>query len=211
MSFAGMALREFLGELGASTPAPGGGSASAVAGAMGLALVSMVAGLTPKEAIQQTEAARLTDVREKACALRERLLALADEDTAAFNCVMRAYRLPKSTDTEKQARREAIQLALKGAVRTPLEVLEVAAEGMRLARVVAERGNSNAASDVGVAALLLDTAMGGAIFNIQINLAAIKDTAFVADIRAIVEARIEDRDELRETIIDRVLENIGGE
>jgi len=139
----------------------------------------------------------------------EALLRCADDDTAAFNEVMKAFKLPKATDEEKRARREAIQLALKGAVSAPRITLQLAAEGMQMAAHMAELGNDNAASDAGVGALLLDTAMGGAIFNMQINLASIKDQGFVAEMKSEIDRFAQVRDELRQRSVCSVTRRIG--
>jgi len=209
MSFADMTVRGFLDELASQSPAPGGGSASAVAGAMGVGLAAMVAGLTDTSGMRAEDAGRVEEVRQKSKGLMEALLRCVDDDTAAFNEVMKAFKLPKATDEEKRVRREAIQLALKGAVSAPRITLQLAAEGMQMAAHMAELGNDNAASDAGVGALLLDTAMGGAIFNMQINLASIKDQGFVAEMKSEIDRFAQVRDELRQRSVCSVTRRIG--
>ena len=209
MSFADMTVRGFLDELASQSPAPGGSTASAVAGAMGVGLAAMVAGLTDKSEMSAEDASRVDAIRHRSKRLMEALLRCADDDTAAFGEVMRAFKLPKSTDEEKRARREAIQLALKGAVSAPRSTLELAAEGMQMAAYMAESGNPNAASDAGVGALLLDTAMGGAIFNMQINLGSIKDQEFVAEMESEIDRFAKVRDELRQRAVRSVTRRIG--
>ena len=209
MSFADMTVRGFLDELASQSPAPGGGTASAVAGAMGVGLAAMVAGLTDTSQMSAEDASRVDEISHRWKELIWALLGCADDDTAAFNEVMKAFKLPKTTDEDKRARREAIQLALKGAVSAPRRTLQLAAEGMQMAAFVAESGNDNAASDAGVGALLLDTAMGGAIFNMQINLASIKDQDFVAQMKSEIDRFVKVRDELRQCAVRSVTRRIG--
>jgi len=113
----------------------------------------------------------------------KRLKDLVDEDTAAFNELMAAFKMPKKTDEQKAARKEAIQRATKQATNTPLEVAELCRETLRRAPRLAEIGNKNAISDVGVGALLLTNAVNGALLNVAINLPGIKDEAFVNAIK----------------------------
>ncbi|MEA4884769.1 MAG: cyclodeaminase/cyclohydrolase family protein [Clostridia bacterium] len=211
MDFKDMKVSEFLEALASSTPAPGGGSASAVAAAMGLALVSMVAGLTSTEGMEAEDAAKVASAGARSKELMQAVLKCADDDTAAFNQVMAAYRMRRSTDDEKRARRDAIQAALKGAVAAPEHTAELAVEGMRYAAFLAERGNENAVSDAGVAALLLDTAVGGAVFNMKINLAAIRDASFVADAQATAARYSTDKEESRHRAVRAVAGKIGGD
>ena len=209
MSFADMTVRGFLDELASLSPAPGGGTASAVAGAMGVGLAAMVAGLTDTSQMSAEDASRVDEISHRWKELIWALLGCADDDTAAFKEVMKAFKLPKTTDEDKRARREAIQLALKGAVSAPRRTLQLAAEGMQMAAFMAESGNDNAASDAGVGALLLDTAMGGAIFNMQINLASIKDQDFVAQMKSEIDRFVKVRDELRQCAVRSVTRRIG--
>jgi len=204
-----MTVRGFLDELASLSPAPGGGTASAVAGAMGVGLAAMVAGLTDTSQMSAEDASRVDEISHRWKELIWALLGCADDDTAAFNEVMKAFKLPKTTDEDKRARREAIQLALKGAVSAPRRTLQLAAEGMQMAAFMAESGNDNAASDAGVGALLLDTAMGGAIFNMQINLASIKDQDFVAQMKSEIDRFVKVRDELRQCAVRSVTRRIG--
>ena len=161
----------FAEALASDAPTPGGGSASALAGALAAGLVAMVARLTPGE---------LDDVAAEGDALRDELLALVDEDAAAFDAVMASFRLPKETPGEQAARSEAIQAAYRGAVDPPLRVCTRSARILELALRVAERGNPNAVSDAGVAALLAGAALEGAGLNVRINLGSIKDEGYRA-------------------------------
>lgn len=208
MSFSDMTLREFIETVASSEPAPGGGTASAVAGAMGAALVSMVAGLTSPESLSTEHAQKMDDIRIRSRELAYRLLEAADADTQAFNEVMAAYRMPRATDEEKAARRAGIQKALKGAVAAPRSTAKHALEALRMAEFAAEHGNPNAASDAGVGGLLLDAAVGGAVFNIRINLGSIKDGDFVAEMCKLAGEFDEERDRRCEEVTRNVRSRI---
>jgi methenyltetrahydrofolate cyclohydrolase len=171
-------LSRFLDALSNTEPTPGGGTAAAIAGAMGVSLLMMVAGLPRSRAGTDQERAALSEARASLASVRDRFTNLADADTEAFNQVMAAYRLPKGTDQEKSSRKEAIQRTLKGATTAPLDTLRAAGDAMRLARVVAQHGSRSAVSDVGVGIALVDAAAKGAAANVQINLEGLQDEAF---------------------------------
>ncbi len=170
----------FLDALSNSDPTPGGGTAAAMAGAMGVSLLMMVAGLPKSRLGTDRERVAMSEARASLASVRDRLTSLADSDTDAFNQVMAAYRLPKGTEEEKMARKNAIQRALKTATSTPLDTLRAVGEAMRLARVVAQHGNRSAASDVGVGIALLDASAKGAAANVRTNLGALQDEAFAS-------------------------------
>ena len=172
-------LTDFTDELASSSPAPGGGSVAALAGALGAALTSMVCNLTiGKKKYAQVEA-ELAAVLKKSESLRASFMLLIDEDTTVFNEVMHAFGLPKGTASELTARTEAIQAATKKATIVPLRVMELCEEALSLTKIVAERGNSNSISDAGVASLMCHSACLGARLNVEINLASLHDAAFV--------------------------------
>jgi formiminotetrahydrofolate cyclodeaminase len=175
--------RELLDAFSAPDPTPGGGSASALAGALGAALLAMVAGLPKTRHGGGEDRAALDEVRPRLLAARARLAALVEEDAAAYDRVVAAYRLPKGTDAERRARSEAIQRALRRAIETPLAVMQHAAAGAEAAEVVARHGSAAASSDVGVALELLGAALRGARLNVEVNLATVDDAAYVARIR----------------------------
>lgn len=179
-----LTVKGFIEELASDSPAPGGGSVSALAGSMGAALVSMVANLTVgKESIKVSEA-EMRDALHRAVELKERLSLMVDEDTAAFNRVMAAYKLPKGSEEEKQERSRAIQEALKQAALLPLEVARKCLAGMELSRTAVTLGNPNALSDAGVSMLMAHAGLQGAVYNIEINLGGIKDQAFIDEMAA---------------------------
>src|SRR5918993_4099702 len=177
-SFSEMSVAQLLEALSSSNPTPGGGTAAAIAGAMGTSLLLMVTGLSKSKNNTDDEKAALAKARDVLVPIVAQLKQLADRDAQSFDRVMAAYRLPKNSDGEKTARTQAIQSALQGATTVPLETLRTCAEALTHARVVAEHGNRSAASDAGVAIGLLRAAANGAHANVQTNLEAIKDEAF---------------------------------
>src|SRR5688572_5351164 len=177
-AFAEMSVAQLLDALASPNPTPGGGTAAAIAGAMGTSVLVMVAGLAKSKNNTDEEKAALAKTRAVLMPLTARLTQLADADAQAFDRVMTAYRSPKTSDDEKAARTRAIQSALQGATTVPLETLRACAEALRHAPVVAEHGNASAASDASVAIGLLRAAAAGAHANVQTNLEGIKDEAF---------------------------------
>ena len=173
-----MSVSQLLDALASAEPTPGGGAASAIAGAMGASLLIMVTGLAKSRNNTDEEKAALDDARDVLVPLTADLTRLADADAEAFNEVMAAYRLPKASDEEKTARSRAIQQALRGATVVPLDTLRACADALAQAQAVAQPGNRTAASDAGVAVALLRAAAAGAYANVRINLESIKDGEF---------------------------------
>ena len=173
-----MTVSQLLAALASPNPTPGGGTAAAMAGAMGTSLLMMVAGLARSKNNTDEEKAALAKARSAVEPITARLTELADADAASFDAVMAAYRLPKATDDDKQARTAAIQAALRGATEVPLETLRACAAALEHARVVLDYGNASAESDTGVAIGLLRAAAAGAAANVRINLGGLKDEAF---------------------------------
>lgn len=181
-----LSLKRLLDAFSSSDPTPGGGSASALAGAVGAALLAMVAGLPKRDGTDEDRAA-LGPARVALLALRDELAALVDRDTAAYDQVVAAYRLPKGTDEEKAARSAAIQRALKQAIETPLAVMRACESAARHGDAVARHGNPSASSDVRVGLELLGAGLRGARLNVEINLGSVKDEPYVAGVRREVE------------------------
>jgi formiminotetrahydrofolate cyclodeaminase len=173
-------LQVYLDDAAANKPAPGGGSVSACAGALGAALVSMVCNLTRgREKFAGVEA-EMTTLGAASEAARGRLEQLLQEDTIAYNGVIAAYKMPKETAEEQAARSQAIQDGLIVAADVPLEICRVAVEVCRLSKVAAGLGNPQAVTDAGIGAILGEAAVVGAALNVGINLGSIKDQAYVA-------------------------------
>jgi glutamate formiminotransferase/formiminotetrahydrofolate cyclodeaminase len=166
---------DFCRELAADSPAPGGGSTAALAGALAASLVAMVARLTVGKDKYREVWGELEKVRDEADRLGAELTALVDKDTEAFNRVSAAFRLPKGTDEEKAARKSAIQEAMRGAAEVPLETLRKIADVVALTRIAIEKGNPNCVTDAGTAAQLLRAAGQGAAYNVRVNLGSLVD------------------------------------
>jgi glutamate formiminotransferase/formiminotetrahydrofolate cyclodeaminase len=174
-SLLNMNLRQFCNETLSDSPAPGGGSVAALMGALGVSLGGMVANLSAGKRGWDDKLDYFSDWAVKAQQLKDELLVLVDEDTAAFNKVMDAFALPKDSAEEKAARAAAIQVATKGAAQVPLKVMETASKSYQLLSEMAEKGNPASISDVGVGLLAVRACVEGAAMNVRINLAGLKD------------------------------------
>jgi len=197
-------VRTFLDELASSAPAPGGGSAAALAAAIGAALVSMVANLT----VGKKDYAHVQDdiqrILKRSEELRHKCLELLEGDVAAYTEVSLAYKMPRDTEEQKAARSAAIQKALKAATAVPMQLAEACVEILNLCPESAEKGNVRAISDVGVGALMAEAALRAAALNVLINLGSIKDESFVQQSRARLNALLEGKAELKEKILKDV-------
>lgn len=202
-------VTEFVEELGSNSPAPGGGSAAALAGSLGAALSLMVCNFTegkPKFSSVQDEIAQ---IKAKGITLKNSLLDYVDLDTDAFNEVMKAYKLPKETDEEKAHRSEKIQEATIQATLLPLKVAESCLEVLKLSIRVLTIGNPNTACDASVSGVTAYAGFQGAIFNVKINLGSIKDEEFLQDIRAQITELQAEADKTYHLILDKAKEVIG--
>jgi glutamate formiminotransferase/formiminotetrahydrofolate cyclodeaminase len=178
-----MDLRQFCNETLSDSPAPGGGSVAALMGALGVSLGGMVANLSAGKRGWDDKLQYFSDWAVKAQQLKDELLFLVDEDTAAFNKVMAAFGLPKDSAEEKAARSAAIQSANKYAAEIPLRVMETALKAYQLLAEMADNGNPASISDVGVGALALRACIEGAAMNVRINLSGLKDEKVKADLQ----------------------------
>ena len=172
-----MSIKGFVAETASESPAPGGGSVSAVMGALGAALATMVANLSSHKRGWDERWKEFSDVAEKGQALVKELTALVDEDTAAFNRIMDVFAMPKGTPEEKAARDKAMEEATLYAASVPLKTMEASLKALPLALEMAQKGNPASASDAGVAALAATAAIRGAAMNVRINAAGLKDGA----------------------------------
>ncbi len=175
MKLAQMSAEELTKLLASDAPAPGGGSAAALEGALGAALTAMVCGLTAEKPQYAAYRAEILAVQARAETLREQFLTLMDRDTEAFLQVSNAFAMPKATDEEKVQRSAAIQQGLTACTETPLAVMTLAAEGLELIQSLLGRYNESAASDLGVAAVSLEACARGAWLNVLINVGSLKD------------------------------------
>ncbi len=179
-----MDLKAFADETASESPAPGGGSIAAYAGALGVSLGTMVANLSAHKRGWDERWEEFSDWAARGQALKDRLLYLVDEDTRAFNRIMDAFGLPKGSDEEKAARHAAIQEASRYAMEVPARVMELCLESFTLLHAMADTGNPNSASDAGVGALCARTGVEGAWLNVKINASGVEDKAFVEKLLA---------------------------
>ena len=178
-----MNLREFCNETLSESPAPGGGSVAALMGALGASLGGMVANLSAGKRGWDDQLQYFSNWAVKAQQLKDELLSLVDEDTAAFNKVMDAFALPKGSSEEKVARSAAIEQATKYAAEIPLKVMKTSSKSYQLLSDMAEKGNPASISDVGVGALATRACIEGAAMNVRINLSSLKDEKFKSDLQ----------------------------
>ena len=208
MKLAELKTAEFVDLLASDAPAPGGGSAAALEGALGAALTAMVCSLTigKKKYAEFEETAKAAQA--KATDLKVRFVDVMDRDTEAFNVVSAAFGMPKETDEEKAARSAAIQKGLEGCTKTPFEMMELAVETLELTASILGKSNDSAASDLGVSALSLRAAIQGAWLNVLINIGSLKDTALAEDYRAKGEALLAKAlplaDEIYSTVVSQM-------
>ncbi len=177
-----MSILKFLDEVDSNSPAPGGGSVSALVSALGTSLTRMVAHLTfDKKKFKELSEEDRNCFKlnfDKMGEIRKKLEILIDKDTEAYNLVMSAYKLPKETEEEKEKRNEWIQNSLKEAISTPLEICRLSREALRIMGIIIKHGNKNAITDLGVSAILLLSGIEGGILNVMVNLSSIKDETF---------------------------------
>ncbi len=187
-----MNLRQFCNETLSDSPAPGGGSVAALVGALGVSLGGMVANLSAAKQGWDARILEFSAIATKAQGIKDQLLFLVDEDTAAFNKVMDAFRLPKDTDLEKAARSAAIQSANEYAAQVPFSVMQKAFEAYALIKEMAENGNPASITDAGVGALCIHTCIQGAALNVRINLGGLKNEDLKAELGKKVAMLIND-------------------
>ena len=187
MTFLDRPLDELLTAFSDPTPTPGGGSASALSAALGLSLLAMVAQMGRTRSGSDENRAVLDQAKTALLPLRDHVSELVESDARAYDAVVAAYRLPKSTDPEKAARRVAVQSALRGAAEVPLDVMRVCHAGLTAAIDVARHGNPFASSDIGVGLELLGAALRGAALNVRANLGSIDEQGWVEGVRSEVE------------------------
>lgn len=176
-------VRGLIDAFASPAPTPGGGSAAALAGAVGASLLAMVAALPKSRAASDADRERLADAGTRCAALKDALTTFVDGDSEAYDLVSAAYRQPKTSDEEKSMRLAAIQSALQQATAVPLDVMRACAEAIGHAAIVAELGNASARSDVEVGLELLLAGLRGARLNVAVNLENVKDAAYVERVR----------------------------
>lgn len=200
--------RDFVDEISRESPAPGGGSVAALCGAIGAALSCMVSNLTISKEGYEEVWTELDELARRAQEIKDRLIRSVDTDTEAFNSVIAAQRLPKGTPQEKKARAQAIQAGYQAASKVPLQTARLCFESIQIAAQVARKGNKASVSDAGVAALVGCAGVEGAVYNVRINLPAIKDQQFCADMERDLDQLVSDARALRDDVDRYVLEQI---
>ena len=177
---------KFLDVVDSNSPAPGGGSVSALASSLGTSLARMVAHLSfgkkKYEALPDDVKAKFVANFDELLKIKNELNDLIDRDSEAYNTVMAAYKLPKETDEEKAARSTEIQKSLKYAIQTPYDIVVLSGKAISLLGEILANGNQNAITDIGVGTMLLMVGLEGGILNVKVNLSSIKDTAYVEKI-----------------------------
>ena len=201
-------LEKYIDDLAAKLPAPGGGSVVALVGALGVGLLSMVSNFTlGKEKYKENEG-EIKNILDRSENLRKRLTELVDEDIRVYGKVSSAYKLPRTTEKEKEVHSQAIKEACKDALTVPLEVARCCVEGLDLARRLVGIGNVRLVSDVGVAAGLLEAALKGAELNVNINLKVIKDKDFVEEKKKVIGSLVRDKVKIKDEILEKTEDKI---
>ena len=208
MKLADMQVTEFVNLMASDAPAPGGGSAAALEGALGAALTAMVCALTVGKKKYADVQELAVESQKKAEELKARFVDVMDRDTEAFNAVSAVFAMPKDTDEQKAARKAAMQEALKGCTKTPFEMMQLACETLELTRSLVGRLNASAASDLGCSALSLRAAIQGAWLNVLINISGINDEAFAAEYRANGQALLDKALPLADEIYEEILKTM---
>jgi glutamate formiminotransferase/formiminotetrahydrofolate cyclodeaminase len=199
---------DFVDEVSRDTPAPGGGSIAALAGALGAALAAMVANLSIGKPEFDEKYEELNTLAEKAQAIKDQLIAAIDEDTQAFNAVLEAMRMPNDTPEQQAARREAMEAGYKLATQVPLRTARLCREALGLCLAAARCGNTQMISDAGVGALVAHAGVKGAVYNVRINLPHLKDKKFAEDIQTQLSTLLREAKEVSEAVereVERVL------
>lgn len=205
MKLSEMNITAFVELLGSNEPAPGGGSTAALAGSLGISLLQMVAALTTGREKYKEHEPLMIEIVDKAKEKAMQFLDLMDKDTEAYNGVTAVFKMPKNTEEEKAARSTAMQEALKNSTLSPFRMMETSLEALELAKSALGKINTNAASDLGVCALNLKTAVQGAWLNVKINLPGLKDKEFAAKYEAEGKVLLEKSMALADEIYHEVL------
>ena len=194
-----MELKRFLEKVSSSTPTPGGGSASALAGALSASLVAMVAGLSSKRG--KTEKKGMAGIRRKGLSIQKRLFRAIDEDSKSFDAVIKAFRLPRNSERDRRHRARQIQKAYREATLIPQQVCRQSLQLLEYSRALILSGNPKAISDAGVAAFLADAALAGGLLNININLVAVTERTFVKRKNVLMRNWARKRNQLMKAIL----------
>jgi glutamate formiminotransferase/formiminotetrahydrofolate cyclodeaminase len=206
---ASMRVAEFVDEVSSDSPAPGGGSVAALAGGLGAALAAMVGNLTVGKKGYEADWAEMSALAVEAQAVKAALLRAVDDDTAAFNELMEAMKLPKATEAQKREREAAMEKGYKTASLVPLETARTCLKAIRLCARAAAKGNANSASDAGVGALMARAGVEGAVLNVLINLGSVKDGTFAAETGDEARGLVDEAEGAKEEALSAVRKAIG--
>jgi len=208
MPLSQLTINDFITLVASKEPAPGGGAASALVGAIGNALSSMVANLTLGKKKFHDQEPLMHRILQEGRELQYSLISLIDQDADAFNRVAEVFKMPKETDDQKSLRNEAMQKALKQATMVPYSIMEKCVEALHLHEKALGNSNPAAASDLGVGALCMKTALQGGWLNVKINLNSIKDADFVREYEGKGWNLLEEGIILADRIYQQVLDNL---
>jgi len=203
-----MSLAEFANETASESPAPGGGSVSAYIGSLGISLATMVANLSSHKRGWDDRWEEFSEWAEKGQVIKEKLMAAVDEDTAAFNEIMKAFGMPKDKPEEVEARKKAISDATKYAAEVPLKVAHLANESFGIVKAMVEIGNPNSITDAGVGALCARAAVKGAAMNVRVNLQGFEDKDYVNQTISAVEKLEKEADQQEREITEKVMKSV---
>jgi formiminotetrahydrofolate cyclodeaminase len=203
-----LTIKEFTEELGSESPAPGGGSTAALAGALACSLSSMVAKIARKKTKNESIITKLELIIKQVSKANEEFLTLVNDDTLAFNEILNSFKLPKNTDDDKQKRKDAIQNATKNAAEVPLRTAELGLEIMTVIMNLTKLGSPQTITDLGVAGLMAHSAINGAAWNVKINLGSIKDEEYVTNTNNKLEKILEQMHYIWPDIRDAVEGNL---
>lgn len=198
-----MEMKKFLEKLSSGTPTPGGGSASALTGALSASLVAMVAGLSFKKG--KIKQRGMVEIRRKALNIQKRLLQAVDEDSKSFDAVIKAFRLPKDSEKGRLRRVIEIQKAYRNAILTPRLVCERSLQLLAYSKILILKGNPNAISDAGVAAFLADAAIAGGLLNIGINLVGVSEKNLAKEMNVLMRSLARKRNDLMKAILMKLI------
>lgn len=204
-----MNLRVFANETASESPAPGGGSISAYVGTLGASLAAMVANLSAAKRGWEDQTPFFSKAGVEAQEIKEKLLRLVDDDTRAFDGIMQAFALPKSTKEEKDARSMAIQSATKVAIETPLQVMRLALASFKPIQEMIKHGNPNSITDAGVGALCARTAVYGAYLNVKVNISGLKDKSYSDSVMLEAETILKEVLNLEAEVLEQVQQRLG--
>lgn len=205
-----LSVADLVGRLATDDPVPGGGSASALAGAMGAALVQMVVQLTAGRSASTDDEPALAEIRREAASLQSELMRLAEADSAAYASVVAARRMPRGTELETESRRVQLDAAIREATRAPMYTATRAGDVLALAERLVPMGSRNAVSDVGVAGHLAAASIRGAALNVEINLPHLGgDEELAGEARRTVDGLLRDLDGREQALATAVNERIG--